>query len=197
MWALVINPVAGQGKGATVGTYVAGYLNNASVPYAIITGKSAKALTDHLENFLKNHPTCQRVIAVGGDGLLHIVLQKVIPAHIPITVIPAGTGNDFVRSLGWDLSNVDIQLNHVLNNEPTPMDLGLVDGEWFASRSIVNGSAVGVKAAEKRKIPKIQIRQGRRIVLPLKKPMRLKVKRKTGNSNARPNKRMIRKTKSK
>jgi hypothetical protein len=67
----------------------------------------------------------------------------------------------------------------------------------IASRSIVNGSAVGVKAAEKRKIPKIQIRQGRRIVLPLKKPMRLKVKRKTGNSNARPNKRMIRKTKSK
>ena len=133
MWALVINPVSGQGKGAVVGTYVAGYLKNASVPYAIVTGKSSIALSDHLETFLKANPRCKGVIAVGGDGLLHIVLQKVVPAHVPIAVIPAGTGNDFVRSLGWDLTDVDTQLNHVLNNDPTPMDLGLVDGEWFAS----------------------------------------------------------------
>jgi diacylglycerol kinase (ATP) len=133
MWALVINPVSGQGKGAVVGTYVAGFLKNASVPYVIVTGKSSIALSDHLESFLKNYPKCQGVIAVGGDGLLHIVLQKVVPAKVPIAVIPAGTGNDFVRSLGWDLTDIDTQLNYVLNNDPTPMDLGLVDGEWFAS----------------------------------------------------------------
>ena len=133
MWALVINPISGQGKGAVVGTYVAGFLKNASIPYVIVTGKSSIALSDHLESFLKTYPKCQGVIAVGGDGLLHIVLQKVVPAKVPIAVIPAGTGNDFVRSLGWDLTDIDTQLNYVLNNDPTPMDLGLVDGEWFAS----------------------------------------------------------------
>jgi diacylglycerol kinase (ATP) len=81
-------------------------------------------------------------------------LQKVIPAHIPITVIPAGTGNDFVRSLGWDLSNVDIQLNHVLNNEPTPMDLGLVDGEWFASVLSTGFDAIVNERANKLNWPK-------------------------------------------
>jgi diacylglycerol kinase (ATP) len=133
MWALVINPVSGQGKGATVGAYVAGFLKKESVPYVIVTGKSSTALIDNLERFMKAYPNAKGIIAVGGDGLLHIVLQQVIPARIPITVIPAGTGNDFVRSLGWDLSDVDFQLNHVVNNDPTPMDLGLVDGEWFAS----------------------------------------------------------------
>jgi diacylglycerol kinase (ATP) len=73
------------------------------------------------------------VIAVGGDGLLHIILQKVVPAQIPFTIIPAGTGNDFVRTLGWDLEDIDQQLEFVTTTRPTSIDLGLVDGEWFGA----------------------------------------------------------------
>lgn len=154
MWALVINPVAGQGKGATVGTYVAGYLNKASVPYTIVTGNSSIALTDHLQIFLKSNPNCEGVIAVGGDGLLHIILQKVIPLGLPITLIPAGTGNDFVRSLGWDLVNIDDQLKNVLSDKPVKIDLGLVDGEWFASVLSTGFDAVVNERANRLKWPK-------------------------------------------
>ena len=31
-------------------------------------------------------------MAVGGDGLLHLVLQKITPAQVPLALIPAGTG---------------------------------------------------------------------------------------------------------
>ena len=133
MWALVINPVSGQGKGATTGTYVAGFLSQKSIDYTIVTGNSSVALTDHLATFIEKNPNCDGVIAVGGDGLLHIVLQKVVPAQIPFTIIPAGTGNDFVRTLGWDLENVDQQLERVTTTPPTSIDLGLVDGEWFGA----------------------------------------------------------------
>ena len=133
MWALVINPVSGQGKGTTVGTYVAGYLSQRSINYTIITGNSSVALTDHLQNFIDKNPQCEGVIAVGGDGLLHIILQKVVPAQIPFTIIPAGTGNDFVRTLGWDLEDIDQQLQFVTTKTPTSIDLGLVDGEWFGA----------------------------------------------------------------
>ena len=133
MWALVINPVSGQGKGATIGTYVAGFLNQKSVDYTIVTGNSSVALTDHLATFIEKNPDCEGVIAVGGDGLLHIVLQKVVPAQIPFTIIPAGTGNDFVRTLGWDLESIDQQLERVTTTPPTSIDLGLVDGEWFGA----------------------------------------------------------------
>ena len=78
MWALVINPVSGQGKGASVGSYVAGFLSKKSIPYTIVTGNSAATLSKYLENFLKATAHCQGVIAVGGDGLLHVVLQKVV-----------------------------------------------------------------------------------------------------------------------
>lgn len=133
MWALVINPLAGQGKGTTVATYVAGFLQQRSIPYTIVTGHSANSLSQHLQLFIDKNPTCQGVIAVGGDGLLHLILQLVVPAEIPFSLIPAGTGNDFVRSLGWNLLDIDDQLNNVITQQPTRMDLGLVDGEWFGA----------------------------------------------------------------
>ena len=147
MWALVINPVAGQGKGTTVGTYVAGWLSQRKIQYTIVTGNSSVALGDHLSYFIEKFPEAQGVIAVGGDGLLHNILQVLVPAQIPLAIIPAGTGNDFVRTLGWSLENFDAQLHAVTTFAPTSIDLGLVDGEWFGAilstgfDSIVNEKA--------------------------------------------------------
>jgi len=147
MWALVINPVSGQGRGTTVGTYVAGYLNKNKVDYTIVTGNSSIALNDHLKTFIEKTPDCTGVIAVGGDGLMHIILQLVVPSQIPFAIIPAGTGNDFVRTLGWSLEEIDAQLDRVTTAASSPIDLGLVDGEWFGAvlstgfDSIVNEQA--------------------------------------------------------
>jgi len=147
MWALVINPVAGQGKGASVGTHVASYLNSRGIKYEIIIGRNGIDQADSLQRFLDRNPDCSGVIAVGGDGLLHLVLQKVTPAQVPLALIPAGTGNDFVRTLGWSLEDVDAILEEVLSKKPSSVDLGLVDGEWFAAilstgfDSIVNEKA--------------------------------------------------------
>jgi diacylglycerol kinase (ATP) len=133
MWALVINPVAGQGKGTTVGTYVAGWLSQRDIPYTLVTGNSSIALGDHLSAFIEKYPDTDGVIAVGGDGLFHNILQRLVPAQIPLGIIPAGTGNDFVRTLGWNLDSFDEQLEAITTQSPTSVDLGLVDGEWFGA----------------------------------------------------------------
>jgi len=78
---------------------------------------------------------------------MHIIIQLVVPSQIPFTIIPAGTGNDFVRALGWSLDSLDLQLSTVISTKPTSIDLGLVDGEWFGAilstgfDSIVNEKA--------------------------------------------------------
>ncbi len=133
MWALVINPVSGQGKGATLGTYVAGFLNSRKIDYEIIIGKNQIDQGDLLAKFINKYPDCEGVIAVGGDGLLHLTLQKTVPAQIPLAMIPAGTGNDFVRTLGWSLTKIDEILDAVIHTKPQQIDLGLVDGEWFGA----------------------------------------------------------------
>lgn len=133
MWALVINPVSGQGKGARIGTYVAGYLNSHGINYEIIIGRNGIDQADLLQRFLDRNPDSSGVIAVGGDGLLHLTLQKITPAQVPLALIPAGTGNDFVRTLGWSPDDVDAILEAVLSKKPSSVDLGLVDGEWFGA----------------------------------------------------------------
>lgn len=41
-----------------------------------------------------------RVIAVGGDGLIHHALPALVEDQIALGIVPSGTGNDFARGLG-------------------------------------------------------------------------------------------------
>ena len=107
-----------------------------------------------MQRFIDKHPDCNGVIAVGGDGLLHLVLQKTVPAQIPLAVIPAGTGNDFVRTLGWSLTDIDHLLERILSAEPGSIDLGLVDGEWFGAILSTGFDSVVNERANKMRWPK-------------------------------------------
>ncbi len=133
LWAIVINPTSGRGKGADVGKTVAGYFSKHDLKYQIISGTSAANVLKDLRLFLSNHRQCPGVISVGGDGLAHLILQAVVPSKTPFAVIPAGTGNDFVRALKWSLDDFEKQLDFVTTQDPTAIDLGLVDGEWFGA----------------------------------------------------------------
>ena len=148
MWAIVINPVSGSGRGAVLGREVAGYFASKKLSYCIITASSAQKLRQNLSEYLDtNGNDCEGVISVGGDGLAHLVLQLVGPRKVPFTVVAAGTGNDFLRALGWQLDGLMAQLDAVTSRKPTPVDLGLVDSEWFGAilstgfDSIVNEKA--------------------------------------------------------
>jgi diacylglycerol kinase (ATP) len=152
MWVVVINPVSGAGKGSVLGTQVAGFFSERGLAYQIITATSAEKLKSSLVDFLdQNARSVKGVIAVGGDGLAHLVLQSVVPRKIAFTVIPAGTGNDFVRALGWNLEDIETQLSTVITKEPSTIDLGLVDSEWFGAvlstgfDSVVNEKANTLK----------------------------------------------------
>jgi len=148
MWAIVINPVSGSGRGAVLGREVAGYFASKKLSYCIITATSAQKLRQNLSEYLDtNGNDCEGVISVGGDGLAHLVLQLVVPRKVPFTVVAAGTGNDFLRALGWQLDGLTAQLDAVTSRKPTTVDLGLVDSEWFGAilstgfDSIVNEKA--------------------------------------------------------
>lgn len=132
MWAIAINPISGNGKGAEIGREVAGYFSIHGLSYSIITGTKPHLLRMALEGFLDSHQ-CEGVVAVGGDGLAHLVLQSVVPRRIPFAIVPAGTGNDFVRSIGWLNSSVKTILDFVTTQPSKPIDLGLVDSEWFGA----------------------------------------------------------------
>jgi diacylglycerol kinase (ATP) len=132
MWAIAINPCSGQGRSIGISEEVIGFFSSRKLEYRVFSALSAEALRKELESFLDTSPV-DGVISVGGDGLAHLILQIVVPRHIPFAIIPAGTGNDIVRTLGWSLENIHHQLERVTTTSPEPIDLGNVDSEWFAA----------------------------------------------------------------
>lgn len=132
MWAIAINPTSGGGRGAQAAQEITNYFSEKALPYQVFSAQSANDLKRDLESFLGNH-FCSGVISVGGDGLAHLVLQVVVPRSIPFALIPAGTGNDIVRSLGWSLDYSSDYLDRITTTAPQRIDLGNVDSEWFAA----------------------------------------------------------------
>jgi diacylglycerol kinase (ATP) len=132
---------------------------------------------DHLRTFIEKNPDCEGVIAVGGDGLMHLILQITVPFQIPFTIIPAGTGNDFVRTLGWSLEDVDAQLSRVTTSQPSSIDLGLVDGEWFGAILSTGFDSIVNEKANRMQWPKGPMKYNAAIAmeLPRFKPRRYEI----------------------
>jgi len=132
MWAIAINPTSGHGRGIAVGEKVISFFASHKLGYQVFSGNSAIDLKTSLEQFLDSQ-SCEGIVSVGGDGLAHLILQLAVPRNIPFAVMPAGTGNDIVRSLGWSLDDIDSYLQRVVSAPAAPIDLGNVDSEWFAA----------------------------------------------------------------
>lgn len=133
MWALVINPMSGSGKGQVVGQEVKEFFVERGLAHEIIQSDSASKVRDALSSFLAHNPDCPGVVVVGGDGTAHVSMQVTTPLGVPLAVIPAGTGNDLARALGWPLDDVRNYLETVVSTLPISIDLGQVGSEWFGA----------------------------------------------------------------
>jgi len=100
-----------------------------------LTGETAAASSQALQDALEQG-VVERVAAVGGDGLVHLVVQALAETGVPLTILPSGTGNDFAAALGIHEPNpASVLLS------PSPVDLLRVsrDAEhvrWIASVAI-------------------------------------------------------------
>jgi YegS/Rv2252/BmrU family lipid kinase len=89
------------------------------------------------------------VVVVGGDGSIHEVVNGLVAAgwRGSLGVIPAGTGNDFVRSAGLPLQ-VDEAVARIGRGGPKPVDLGRIRFTDRAAtareRLFLNSVSVGV-----------------------------------------------------
>lgn len=73
-----------------------------------------------------------RLIAVGGDGVVHLAVNAVAGTDTVLGVVPLGTGNDFARALGLLDGDVDEQVIRALG-EPVPVDALSTDHGWVAT----------------------------------------------------------------
>ncbi|MER5933097.1 diacylglycerol kinase [Streptomyces sp. NPDC002054] len=95
---LFVNPTAGRGRGAHAAQPAASALRAAGYSVRTVVGTDAADALARLRTAVREGTGA--VIAVGGDGVVHLALQALAGTLTPLGVIAVGTGNDFARALG-------------------------------------------------------------------------------------------------
>ncbi|MFO1031008.1 MAG: diacylglycerol kinase family protein [Planctomycetota bacterium] len=152
---LLVNPVAGSGRGKTAGDRLGGALQAMALPFVRHDTNHA----GHARVLAATQRPGQTVVLVGGDGTVHEVLNG-LPVHDghlgPLAVLPCGSGDDFASSLRLSKRPEDLAAA-LANAIPRPIDVALARYDGPAGpvcERFANSAALGFDgevAAEARK----------------------------------------------
>jgi diacylglycerol kinase (ATP) len=131
MWLLLINPNSGNGRGEKVGRIVKEELAALDVEYIEISANSAMQGQENLKSRLVSSQSFEGLFLVGGDGTLNIAIQELVKTSLGVALIPAGTGNDFARTLNLNLKDPRQLISFYLSNKPALVDVGKVGERYF------------------------------------------------------------------
>ena len=73
---------------------------------------------------------CDWIAVAGGDGTVESVASNLVGARFPLGIIPAGTFNNFARSLGLPLDPIEA-CHVILAGNARPTDVGFANGKPF------------------------------------------------------------------
>ena len=90
----------------------------------LVVGNTREAIRNEISG-LQAKAKDLTVVACGGDGTFHLVLNALPDLGIPIAVIPMGTGNDLARYLGIKRKSHAVSV--LRNCTPMPMDMGTIE----------------------------------------------------------------------
>lgn len=132
--ALLVNPTAGGGRAGQLAFDVLTRLRTHRLDVAVLAGRdAAEALGLARRAVAQGTPA---LVALGGDGMVHLAVQAVAGTDTPLGIVPAGTGNDFAATLGLPrrdpMAAVDV-IARELAGGGREVDAARAAGKWFAS----------------------------------------------------------------
>lgn len=122
---VVINPSSGAGKGAIIGGKVRQHFIGSLHDISFIEETSLAGSLTALQTLLIA-TEFDLLICVGGDGLVHDLLPALLEFELPLLVVPAGTGNDFARTLGLHRKRISTLLELPTKSASSKMDVGMI-----------------------------------------------------------------------
>ena len=128
---IVYNPYSGGGKHSKVLKKLLPALDRAVISYQTQeTLASYSESVASISNALDE--TITDIIAIGGDGTIHHVLNGIKDKQVVLNIIPAGTGNDFVKniSIGKKLKE---HILTVIHGNVRSVDVGQCNDRLFAN----------------------------------------------------------------
>ena len=150
---LVINLIAGQGRCKELYPKVKLELDRRKVDYDLhFTNEPLEAIDVAKMGIEAGF---SHIVAMGGDGTVNEVVNGLLGSDAVLGVLPAGTGNDFIRMLG--IPGNPLQAVHtLLEDTTTTIDLGCVGDD----RCFLNGLGIGIDAQVARAVLKMERLRG-------------------------------------
>ena len=149
---MLVSPRGGRGRAAAAAPVVRRVIEQAGHTPVDISGASAEESADAARAVVA--AGAKRLIAVGGDGTLHLALQGAADRDAVLGLVPAGTGNDYARAFGLFGLSVEEAAARALG-PARPVDVIRTDrGRWVAF-SVTGGFSVDVNVrADRMRFPK-------------------------------------------
>ena len=127
---VVVNPIAGSKNKKQLVERSKAFLDAQHISHNIYYTNQK----GHANNIIKENLTDEvtDILVIGGDGTLNEVVNGLMKANktLPISIIPTGTGNDFIKSIPFG-KTLDQQLETALNGKELAVDLGCCNGRYF------------------------------------------------------------------
>ncbi|MDI3327758.1 MAG: diacylglycerol kinase family lipid kinase [Alicyclobacillaceae bacterium] len=128
-WLFVVNPAAGKGRAAERWKRYRRYLRGLPAEWEIYHTRypgDAKQMAQRVAA----ERAADVMVAVGGDGTIHEIIQGLAGSRVALGILPAGTGNDVARHLG--IRKGRRGLEQLVRSVRTPVDLvRLEDGVFL------------------------------------------------------------------
>ena len=149
MYTFIVNPVAGNGKTIKIMDKVDEYLNHKQIPFEVVYTKEPGHATKLAAKLAGGEDSCA-VVAVGGDGTVAEVAEGLLGTGCPLGIVPAGTGNDYRRSLDIPDDTINA-LDVILQDRRRKVDTVNINGRTFLNIVTVGFDVEVVKRAAKYK----------------------------------------------
>jgi diacylglycerol kinase (ATP) len=128
--AVLVNPTSGKGRGRRAGATAANRLREHGLAVSeLVGGDGGQAIALARRAVADGYDA---LVAVGGDGMLHLVLQAVAGTGTPLGLVPAGSGNDFARLLGLPVHDPLAAADVIAAGSVRVVDAAQVAGHWYA-----------------------------------------------------------------
>jgi len=129
MLTFIVNPAAGNGYALKIEQLIKDELVRKGIECSFLHTAAPGHATE-LAAHAASSNNCTGVIAVGGDGTSFEVACGLMNTGIPLGIIPAGTGNDFIKTVGIPKKPLEA-LDFILAHDPRPVDVGGLNDRLF------------------------------------------------------------------
>lgn len=122
--AVLVNPTSGKGRVSRHATEVVAGLSSRGDSVTRLQGDTV----GHAEELMAEavQAGVDTIVAVGGDGTVHLALQAVAGTDTALGIVPLGTGNDAAASLGIPTKDPNAAVRVVLDGHLDSVDVGHV-----------------------------------------------------------------------